>query len=96
MGRKRIEILEEKICTKCGEMKPISEYYKTSRESYFSECKVCNKERMRTRYKKDPKKVRAINDRWLQNLTEEEYEIFLKTIKTNRQEKYRMKKKSKV
>ncbi len=96
MGRKKIEIADEKICTKCGRMLPITEFYKTCRDSYFSECKGCNKDRMKTRYNKDPKKIREINNNWLKKLTDEEYEIFQKTIKANRQEKYRKSKESKV
>lgn len=85
MPRKKGEIVDGKrVCTKCGEEKEISEYYKNGRGFYFAECKECNKGRMKERYNKDPKKIKEINQKWLSKLTDEEYDEFKEKVKAKR------------
>lgn len=38
-----------KICTKCNEQKPISEYYKKEKGRLYAECKICFNIRMNQR-----------------------------------------------
>lgn len=50
--------MRSKICTKCGEEKPLGEFYseKTGRYGYHSWCKECAKKDQRKRYSKVKKK----------------------------------------
>lgn len=84
MARPKIEIGENRICTKCGEEKNLSDFYSNGRGGYFAECKECNKGRMKDRYNKDPEKIRKINEAWLSKLTEEEYIEFKEKVKAKR------------
>lgn len=52
-------MIEAKVCTSCGEKKPISSFYKRSETSYRSQCKDCMI-KIRTAWQKDNKdKVNA-------------------------------------
>ena len=84
IGRPKIEEGDKKVCTKCKEEKLITEFYKNKHGSHFAECKECNKNRMKTRYKKDPAKIKRINDAWLAKLTEEEYQQFREKVNSKR------------
>ena len=62
---------ETKICTKCGKVLPLSEYY-LSKGKYHAECKECLKARMKKlraerKYRKDPVKPRTVmrDGRWM-------------------------------
>jgi hypothetical protein len=50
----------KKKCTKCGELKELSEYYLDVHCRYFSECRACNRKRNKQRYDKNPEKVKEI------------------------------------
>jgi len=72
--------MDTKICTKCGEEKELSEFYKKeiSRNSFYSNCKECckkyyqnNKEKIKENVKKykknNPEKVKKCVERWIKN-----------------------------
>ncbi len=67
-----------RVCTKCGESKPITEYYKTGKgDKRHGSCKTCYKAKVAQN--KDPAKIR---DRGLQKaygITSEEYERMLES-----------------
>ena len=53
--------METKICTKCGEEKPLSEFYKTVKRGKAhikAECKKCNNLRSKKQYWDDPELAR--------------------------------------
>lgn len=54
---------QPKRCTKCGEIKPLSEFYKHKRmkDGLTSECKPCCKARTRRNQEKDPERHRKRN-----------------------------------
>lgn len=54
------ERIAEKVCTICGELKPIGEYYKDLRKplGYQSECKLCRSKREK-QYAKTPQGRKA-------------------------------------
>jgi len=53
--------VKEKRCTKCGEVKPVDEFYLQSNNYYLSYCKKCDRERKRMRYQKVEKIFNAPN-----------------------------------
>lgn len=58
-----------KVCRKCGEDKPIGEYYRHKRladgsYSYKSECKVCTNEMKKRWRETNPEKARSYKQQW--------------------------------
>ena len=58
--------MSEKICTVCGESKPLADFYKMAgmRDGHRNECKACNLVAKRRRYEADPAKYIAMVARW--------------------------------
>jgi hypothetical protein len=56
-------IKTHKRCTTCGEIKPISEFYK-GKKGYRSACKPCNNKAASQWQRNNPKKVREAGERW--------------------------------
>jgi len=51
--------MDKKKCTRCGETKPITDFYRRRGDIYYSACKDCHdtqKKKRRAR-KKQPKKI---------------------------------------
>ena len=57
-----------KQCNKCGEIKPLSDFYKlaTMRDGHRNDCKVCNLAAKKARYDADPRAAIARVQRWQQ------------------------------
>jgi Autographiviridae endonuclease VII len=55
-----------KTCRKCGETKPLDEFYaeKAGRDGRRTECKVCSKAAMAARYRANPDPARERARRW--------------------------------
>lgn len=53
-------------CTKCGEIKPLSEFWRDSSRSNgrVPACKVCESERLRRKHTESPEVFRARSARW--------------------------------
>lgn len=62
----------EKRCKKCGETKPLDEFYRAPgmRDGHRSDCKACNAATSRARYVADPAAHVARVKRWQQENTE--------------------------
>ena len=55
---------EAKPCTKCHEVKPLSEYhFNKLRKQYVAKCKACISEHQRTRYHTEPGVKERISER---------------------------------
>jgi len=54
---------DAKACTKCGQVKPLSEFYRraASRAGWRSSCKACDAAASAARYQRDPEHYRAAN-----------------------------------
>lgn len=52
--------MDGKVCNKCGEFKPLSEYNKSSRrkDGHSNRCRECENAYRREWYRKNPEKVR--------------------------------------
>ena len=55
-----------KVCTKCGEAKPLTEYYKaaTTRDGFRGDCKACFKKRAAGWYRDNPEHVITRVKKW--------------------------------
>ena len=87
--------MEYKICSKCKEVKQISEFYKRSDRpfGYRSQCKKCTLNKQKEHRKKNPEKYKQISNRSYRpmtgrqrtlrkyNLTIEEYDKILREQK---------------
>jgi len=62
----KIEELEEKRCSKCGEVKPVSEFHKNRQCKYgvHSNCKICVSDWHKTWYVKNSEKINAACKKW--------------------------------
>ena len=87
-------IMDEKKCTKCGEIKPISEYYK--RPNGFlgvrNDCKSCHNEKSRQWYRNNVDYALELSSEWRKNHIEyccdwraDYYRKNLKKIKSQNQ-----------
>jgi len=54
--------MEEKLCRRCGETKPLSEFHKDkqAKDGHYGYCKGCNKTKARAWYEKDPEHAKAL------------------------------------
>ena len=71
--------MKQRICNKCGELKPLTEFYKTGRKTdkqadkrHYS-CKVCTKQRL----SQTPRNYRAHHLRRAYGISIEEYDTML-------------------
>ncbi len=55
-----------KKCSKCGEVKPVSEFGKDkgAKDGLFRWCKVCNRNHQKEYRAKNPEKAKAATKRW--------------------------------
>lgn len=62
----------EKRCKKCGELKPLDEFYRSAgmRDGHRNDCKSCNAASSRARYVADPAAHMARVKRWQQENSE--------------------------
>lgn len=74
--------MSEKKCSKCGEVKPYSEFTFSSRHKTkcYSSCKKCCADRQRERYRENPQKFKdaikkSLKKRRLEGLTDREKQI---------------------
>lgn len=74
-----------KTCTKCGETKPIIEFYKnrTCKDGHSPWCKACDKEKGRKWQKANPEKVNKKNRKWQKANREKVNEAAKKWRKAN-------------
>lgn len=58
--------MEEKTCSKCNQLKPISEYPKdkTTKSGYCGYCKVCKRDKVKTAYLNNPDKHKNRVKQW--------------------------------
>src|SRR5947208_1437893 len=58
----------EKRCSKCGETKPLSEFYvdKNGRDGYRGDCKACMRAGAAERYRRNPEPARERARKWNQ------------------------------
>src|SRR5688500_1693169 len=56
----------EKVCKVCGELKPLSDYYRTPgmKDGHRSDCKVCNLAAKAARYRENPEPAIERAKRW--------------------------------
>lgn len=84
-----------KKCSKCGEIKPLTEFckQKENKDGFRGSCKVCCNKYKREYYKKNPGKIKKINEKWAKNNPEKvkEYEKYkrkyIKKYRKNNSEK---------
>ena len=64
--------MENKRCTKCGEVKELSEFYKRkgTKDGFFGHCKACVKIHNAKRQKENPEKAREYIAKWRKENTE--------------------------
>ncbi len=59
---------EDKICTKCGILKPTSEFYKSKRDGLRCYCKFCNitesSKWTYEKYREDPERFKSLSKKW--------------------------------
>lgn len=56
--------MESKACTKCGAVKPLSEFYFINNEKTKSECKSCSLIYKKKYYSKNSEKIKKANAEW--------------------------------
>jgi Autographiviridae endonuclease VII len=78
---RQIEKAGQKVCGKCGETKPLDDFYHhrygAARRQHW--CKTCQKTAILTGYKNDPKKHAAYNRQWDRRNPEKKADSALKT-----------------
>jgi hypothetical protein len=62
-----------KKCTKCGEVKPLSDFYKnaTYKDGFVSKCKICHVKQTTENYKKKPEINESNKKRYFKNINAE-------------------------
>ena len=80
----------EKVCKKCGERKPLSEFHKAMdmRDGHRNECRACWAELARARYNRDPQKAIASVQRWREE-NPDKYQAWLKRNREENKERRR-------
>ena len=73
--------MQEKICTKCGELKPLTEFYKDKQKptGYRPDCKKCNIKQCTEWNKKNKAKHYGYDIKRKYGITLAEYEALLKS-----------------
>ena len=78
---RKSHIITEKTCKKCGDIKPINEFYVARkdrlpyRSAYNNECKICNRARVALNH--DPIRARNTHLQRKYGITEETYQKML-------------------
>jgi len=82
---KRIIMKEEKICSKCGEVKDRSEFsFRKDTQKYRNACKKCIKARNTKYYQDNKEKLRETNKKWRLNNKEKSDAIYARYRKTDK------------
>lgn len=80
--------MDKKKCSKCGEIKNVSEFYKnkTKKDGLQSKCKLCSNIELRNWRSKNPNHVRSYEKKWKENNPEKNRQKKMKWAK----KKYRI------
>lgn len=72
-----------KLCTKCGETKPLSDFHKGTgrKDGHASHCKVCSNERARQWNKNNPERKAYFRDRDNDKRTADRYNLSAQELK---------------
>ena len=58
--------METKICTKCNNEKPLTEFFKNGRGGYRCDCKVCSKNQIKIYRNENKEKIKKTSQKWLE------------------------------
>ncbi len=69
----KINLKTNKKCSYCGEIKPLSEFYKNKRQNdgYHFYCKDCAKDKRKKEYKKNKKEIRKRQKEYTSKIKQE-------------------------
>ena len=79
--------METKKCTKCGEVKPLGEYFKSKRykDGFYGHCKQCHNKAAERYRKANPEKVKEADKKHRENNREKVREQWKKWRENNRE-----------
>jgi 5-methylcytosine-specific restriction endonuclease McrA len=66
--------VDTKACTVCGQVKPLSDFYRHKRDGYHARCKVCHYQESRARVSKNRPTINARRKAWRATRPEKERE----------------------
>lgn len=92
------KMIAEKRCTRCGEIKSFSEFYKRKgvKDGLESECRKCKNDRTKKRYKENPEIFKARNKKWALKNPDREKTRHQKWAKLNPEKRKEIVKKSRA